>query len=170
MAQLPVNAKDMPELTVLSILIQAAAAIKNRDGDTSIHGYVELQELQARRVMLDEDDEVNFAILDSIGDVLLQDNHVLAILPNKREPEEVCILVSSETIGDSEPDNLADLPIRNAKRVSSINASIVPNSDDRNMVKSNQSEDGPLGNIQEVSDGKSMWDEIKIDPLSCAVG
>jgi hypothetical protein len=167
MAQLPVNAKDMPELTVLSILIQAAAAIKNRDGDTSIHGYVELQ---ARRVMLDEDDEVNFAILDSIGDVLLQDNHVLAILPNKREPEEVCILVSSETIGDFDPDYLADLTIRNAKRVSSINASIVPNSDDRSMVKSNQSEDGPLGNIQEVSDGKSMWDEVKIDPLSCAVG
>jgi len=75
------NAKHMPELSMLTILIQAAAAVKNRDGDTSLHGYVENHGEPSRRVMPDNAVEVDFAVLDSIGDTLLQNHQVLAISP-----------------------------------------------------------------------------------------
>ena len=36
MAALPPTAKEMPELSMLTYLIEAAAAVKHKDGDTSM--------------------------------------------------------------------------------------------------------------------------------------
>ena len=162
--------KDMTELSMLTILIQAAAIVKNGSGDSSLHGYVEDHGLASRRVMEDSDIEVEFAVLDSIGDILLQNHQVLAISPDiqMREHGHITILTSA----DSELEVPAEYPIGGASnfKVSGINANIVPNPNDRHVGnhKGGQSA-GPLGNIKQVVDGRSMWKEVKDDPLHYAV-
>ena len=37
-------AKPMLDMSMLTILIQASALVKNKSGDSSIHGYIEMQE------------------------------------------------------------------------------------------------------------------------------
>jgi hypothetical protein len=66
----------MSELSILTILIQAAAIVKNKDGDGSLQGYVERQ--LTGRVASDEH-KVEFAVLDSIGDILLLQHQILAV-------------------------------------------------------------------------------------------
>jgi hypothetical protein len=169
--QSAVTAKHMPELSILTILIQAASAIRNLDGDTSLQRYVENQGLTSRNVMGSEDAEGKFAILDSIGDALLQNNQVLAISPDNRmlEDHHITLLVS-DTKAESELELPAETSIRVASKISSISATIVPNPDDRRKVRREGSQsDGPLGNIKQVLGGKSVWNDIKDDPLSLAV-
>jgi hypothetical protein len=164
------SAKNMPELSMLTILIQAAAIVKNKSGDRSLHGYVEDHGPASRRVMESDEIEVEFAVLDSIGDILLQNSQVLAISPNMQMREHgrgITILTPAE----SELELPAEHPIgTGALKVSGINASVVPNPNDRHAGnrKSSQS-GGPLGNIRQVIDGKSMWEEVKKDPLCYAV-
>jgi hypothetical protein len=170
--QSPSNAKRMPELSILTILIQAASAIKNGDGDTSLQGYVEEQEITTRRMVSPNEIEVNFAVLDSIGDILLQNNQVLAISPDIRVQDESCISVLiADSKADSELELPAEFPIRGASKVvPSINATVVPNPDDRRDVKRGGGQSGgPLGNIKQVTGGISLWNEIEKDPLFCAV-
>ena len=83
------NAKEMPELTMLTILIQVAAIIKNQDGDGSIHGYVEGQGLTGTAVQ----DNLSLAVLDSIGDILLLHHQVLAIVPRGQPQDRHITLV-----------------------------------------------------------------------------
>jgi hypothetical protein len=167
------TAKDMPEPSMLTILIEAAAAVKNKDGYSSLHGYVENHGLTSRRVIEPLEAEVKFAVLDSIGDVLLQNHQVIAITPDKQERFVTTILVS-----DSDPyledefgiDVQAEDPINGASRVLAISASVVPNANDRHGgdCKGGQM-GGPLGNLRLVADGKSMWDDIKKDSLCHAL-
>jgi hypothetical protein len=163
MAALPPTAKEMPELSMLTYLIEAAAAVKHKDGDTSMHGYAE--NLNHGQEMTD-DIEVDFAVLDSISDVLLQSHQVLAISPDKRERERglVTTLLMSEAI--SESDFPAEPPISEATTVTSISATVVPNPNDRNDPTRCK---GPLGNLRQVTGRKSLWDGVKGDPLSYAV-
>jgi hypothetical protein len=165
------SGKDMPELSMLTILIQAAAIVKNRDGDSSLHGYVEDHGLVSRRVMESDEIEVEFAVLDSIGDILLQNKQVLAISPDKQMREHsrsVTILTSA----DSELELPAEHPISGVSdlKVSGINANVVPNPDNRHGGNHKDGQlGGPLGNIRHVIDGRSMWEEVKVNPLHCAV-
>ena len=156
---------------MLTILIQAAAIVKNRDGDKSLQGYVEEHGLKSRRVMASN---VDFAVLDSIGDVLLQSHQVLAVSPNKQDPGEglVTSVLMSEWKADSELELPAEHPINIASKVSSpISATVVPNPNDRYCHANDEDgqSGGVLGNIRQVSAGKSMWDKVKKDPLFYAV-
>lgn len=163
------NAKPMSELSILTILVQAAAIVKNEDGDGTLHGYVELQ--GNRRAMESDDPqpEVELAVLESISDVLLLNHQILALTHNKRNQEEpfVASVVTSHLKAESELELPAEYPIRSAVKVSSISATVVPNPDDRrrDSSKGDQSESAALGNIKQVSKGKSMWDKIKEDPI-----
>ena len=169
------NAKPMSELSILTILVQAAAIVKNEDGDGSLHGYVELQGLRGNRRAMESDypqSEVELAVLESIGDILLLNHQILALTHNKRNQEEpfVALVVTSDWKAESELELPAEYPIRSAVKVSTISATVVPNPDDRRReprgsIKGDQSESGALGNIKLVSKGNSMWDKIKEDPI-----
>ena len=159
------NLKDMSELSMLTLLIPAAAAIKNRNGDTTIHGYVESQEITARRVITPAEEEVKFAILDSIGDVLLQSNQILAISPDEQKQEQEQCSVSILIQADSDMEHPPEHPI---SKVSSICANVVPNPDDRFGTMDSSHPPGPLGNIRQTGNGTSMWEKIKKDPLHYA--
>jgi hypothetical protein len=158
------NGKQMPELSMLTILIEAAAAVKNNDGDKSIHGYME----GPRRVMSNESDEVDMAVLDSIGDTLLQHHQVLAITFDKRHQEQGAQVVPKEMMSDTNSDSPAEHPISEASKVMSISASVVPNPNEHRGNEGGQL-GGPLGNIKQVTSGKSMWAQVKIDPFFYAV-
>ena len=76
------NAKPMSEQSILTILVQAAAIVKNKDSDGSLHGYVELQGLRGNRRAMESDNpqpEVELAVLESIGNVLLLNHQILAL-------------------------------------------------------------------------------------------
>lgn len=98
------NAKPMSELSILTILVQAAAIVKNEDGDGTLHGYVELQ--GNRRAMESDDPqpEVELAVLESIGDVLLLNHRILALTHNKGNQEEpfVASVVTSDLKAESQ--------------------------------------------------------------------
>jgi hypothetical protein len=159
------NAKDMPELSMLTFLIEAAAAVRNKDGDKSIHSYVENHGLTSRRVMKSNEAEVKFAVLDSIGDVLLQKHQVIAITPDNRE--RFTVLISDPNFEDEAGINVpAEDPISGLSGVSTvslISASVVPNPNDRH------NSGGSLGSLRRVANGKSMWNNVKNDSLYYAV-
>ena len=164
------NAKDMPELSMLTILIGAAASLRNQDGDISLHGYVENQGLTNRKAMELSEAEVDFAVLDSIGDTLLQDHQVLAITPSynfEKHSRSITVMISDEK-ADSDQDSPAEYPINLASKVSLIRATVVPNPNDRHSNNKCES-GGPLGSFKQVSNGKSLWNEVKEDPLFYAV-
>jgi hypothetical protein len=166
-SQSTANIKKMSELSMLTILIQAATAIKNDDGDPSMHGYAETQ---LRKKIDNEEVEVNFTVLDSIGDILLQKHQILAISPNKPDSNNsatVTVLLSA----DSDIEHPAEDPIERVSKVSSISATVVPNPNDRRQAKAGlkNSKNGPLGNLEQVMNGKSMWEEVKNDSLCGAV-
>ena len=165
----------MPKLSMLTILIQAASAVKNTDSDPSLQGYVEDQGLTTCKVIMPNEVEVNFVVLDSIGDILLQNNQVLAISPNIQTAEESSItILVNDLKADSDLELLAEPPIRWASKVvSSINVTVVPNPEDHKDVIHGGGQlatGGPLGNIREVINGKSIWDEVKKDLLFCTMG
>lgn len=162
------NAKVMPELSMLTFLIQAAAALKNNDGDTSLHGYVETHGLTNRRVLEPNETEVDFAVLDAIGDTLLQNHQVLAISSySKPENEKHCITVMVPDLkADSDMENPAEHPINIATKFSSIRAAVVPNPNRDDC--SNGMGDGSMENLRQITNGKSMWDMVKMDPLHYA--
>jgi hypothetical protein len=157
------TAKPMTEVSMLTILIQAAAAIKNRDGDPSLHGYMDTHGLTSRRELHAKD--VDFAVLESIGDTLMLKNQILAICPNTGEQEcSITVLAADVHLkAESDLESPADDPINEASKISLISATVVPNPNDRHSEddKSN----GPLGNIKQVLDGKSMWAKVKENPF-----
>jgi hypothetical protein len=158
------NGKQMPELSMLTILIEAAAAVKNKDGDTSLHGYAESQS----RVMSKGSDEVDLAVLDSIGDTLLQNHQALAISFDKRVREQG--VITAVMMFDKNTDFLAEPPISGASEVISISASVVLNPNDRGNHKREGGQlGGPRGNIKQMTNGKSMWAQVKMDPFFYAV-
>ena len=157
------NLKDMPELSMLTLLIPITAAIKNGQGDTTMHGYIENQDITVRRVITPVEEEEKFAILDSIGDILLQSKQILAISPDKQEQEQCSVLILMQAASDME--HPAEHPI---SKVSSIRANVVPNPDDHFGTMDGSRPPGPLGNIRQTGNGTSMWEKIKKDPLHYA--
>ena len=168
------NAKDMPELSMLTYLIQTATAVRNKDGDTSLHGYVENHGITTRKVMESQEAEVKFAVLDSIGDILLQNHQVIAIVPDKQTPFMTTVLTPSDLEDELGIVVPAEDPIYrgpstgSTQEISTISASVVPNPDDR-CNGGVRNGDGPLGNLRQVANGKSMWDDVKKDPLCKAL-
>lgn len=165
------NPKDMTELTMLTFLIEAATAIRNKNGDRSIEGYVGNHGLTSRRMMESPETEVKFAVLDSIGDILLLNHQVIAITPDKQKPFITTVLVPDPNLEDELGFGvLAEDPISEAVSVSTISASVVPNANDCYNRKGGQLPvGGPLGNLSLVAEGKSMWKDVKKDPLCYAL-
>ena len=163
---------------MLTYLIQAAAAVRNKDGDTSLHGYVESRGLTTRKVKVSPDDEVKFAVLDSIGDILLQNHQVIVIAPDKDVSFMATVLISAPNLEDELGIVVrAEVPIDPiygtsaedliSQTILTISASVVPNTNDCRNGGDCKS-DGPLGNLRQVADGKSMWDDKKIPCTFCS--
>ena len=55
-------------MSMLTILIQASALVNNKSGDSSIHGYIEMQEFP----LLNSSEEANFISLDCLTHILVQ--------------------------------------------------------------------------------------------------
>jgi len=94
----------------------------------------------------------------------------MAIAPHKQEPF-ITLLISDPNLEDELGIVVqAEEPIHGAstQKISTINASVVPNANDRRNTGDRKG-DGPLGNLRHVADGKSMWDDVKKDPLCCAL-
>src|SRR5271163_1379509 len=74
--------KPMSDISMLTMLLQASAIVKNQTGDSSLHGYVEMQEVEMQEMTsqttLDISKNADFALLDCLSDILVQDTHVLA--------------------------------------------------------------------------------------------
>jgi hypothetical protein len=120
--------------------------------------------------MENDEVEVEFAVLDSIGDTLLQDKQILAISPDKGMRKHGVTIVT-RMAANSELELPAELPISEVSKVSLISATVVPNADDRHGGNREGGQSGgPLGNIRQIMDGSSRWKEVKIDPLQYAVG
>ena len=166
--------KAMPELSMLTILIQVASIIKNEDGDGSLQGYMQNLGVVSRKVMDRKDLEMEFALLDSINDTLVQKNQVLAISPDKRTHASGAFKFTILTSTDPEQEHPAELPISEHStnlKVSSINATVVPNPNDRRGRKYNDGQSGgPLGNIREVIDGSSCGKRSKWIPCIARSG
>jgi hypothetical protein len=129
--------------------------------------------------MASQEDEVKFAVLDAIGDILLQNHQVIAMAPDKDVPFVATVLISAPNLEDElgivvqaedpiDPiyGTFTEDPI--SQTISTISASVVPNANDRRNGGDRKS-DGPLGNLRQVADGKSMWDDVKEDPMCHAL-
>ena len=110
-----------------------------------------------------DEEEVKFAILDSIGDILLQSNQILAISSDKQEQEQCSVSILMQAASDME--HPAKHPI---SKVLLICANVVPNPDNCFSTMDSSHSPGPLGNIRQTGNGMSMREKIKKDPLHCA--
>ena len=145
---------------MLTILIQASAIVKNKIGDPSIHGYVEMQEFP----LLDFSEEANFTSLNCLSHILVQNTQVLAafydnatrfmvVMPNS-ESDDHYESQNSDSV-DMElppPESVSSV---NVNPIRSINTAIIPNPNTHNTWQLS----GPLGQIQEIKGGKNLWIE-----------
>ena len=140
-------AKPMSDMSMLTILIQASALVKNKSGDSSIHGYVEMQEFPPLN-----SEEADFKSLNCLTHILEQNTQVLAASYDD-STRFMIVMPNSESDNHYEsqnPDSFnMELPLPefvssvNVNSIRSINAAIVPNPNDRN----NWQLSGPLGQI-----------------------
>jgi hypothetical protein len=130
--------KTMSDISMLTYLIQASATVLNRNGDTSLHSYVETQDMTSR-TKLDLAKEANFASLDSLCDILVQDPHILAA---SYDDATRFTLVMPESESEMVPDDLGnpdaiDMEFPPPPAVVStntfmpMNAAVIPNPNDR---------------------------------------
>lgn len=154
---------------MLTMLIRASAICKNHGGDPSILGYVEMQETTS----LDTSRDADFASLDCLSHILVQDKQVLAA--SYDDAASFTLVMPSSVPGsgcaldDSDPDSFdMDFPpheyVGSSVTCKPINATIIPNPDDRREIGQSSEPSGPLGEIREIEVGKSLWN--KDDPLS----
>jgi hypothetical protein len=165
----------MSDVSMLTLLIQASSIVKNKNGDASQHGYVERQEQEQEQEQQEKQDfnsseDAEFAVLNYLGDILVQDSQVLAAC---YDGARSITLVTSNA--NSESDSKLDLPpdsfdmdfpphesVRLASTLQSIDATIVPNPDDREDAEEyGQSSGvlGKLGEIREIEVGECLWNE-----------
>ena len=141
-------AKPMSDMSMLTILIQASALVKNKSGDSSIHGYIEMQEFPP----LNSSEEANFISLDCLTHILVQNTQVLAV--SYDDSTRIMIVMPNSESDDhyesQNPDSFdMELPppefvsSANVNSIKSINAAVVPNPNNHN----NQQLSGPLGQI-----------------------
>ena len=170
----------MSDISMLTILIQASATVKNQNGDSSLHGYVESQEMESEsQMMFDTADDPNFALLDCLSDILVQDTQVLATSYDDA-PNFTLVMPSSNSdpvpSSNSNPelDDLHDsidvdidfIPfhcVGSANTLNSMDTAVIPNPDSRN--DDSFPLDGPLGKIREIEKQKSLWSADSDDPL-----
>jgi hypothetical protein len=168
------NFKPMSEISMLTLLIQASAIVKNRNGDPSLHGYVDRQEVTSQNLMrpVGPSKEADFASLDCLSDILVHDTQVLAASYNDATSFTVVMPISnSESDSDLElhPDSFdTDFSLHesvsSATTLKPINATVVPNPNDHGEPRT-RSLSGPFGEIQEIESGKSLWIASEEDPL-----
>ena len=163
----------MSDISMLTMLLQASAIVKNQTGDSSLHGYVEMQEVEMQemtsQMTLDTRKDADFALLDCLSDILVQDTQVLAasyddttsftlVTPNSNLVPELDDLHTDSI--DMEFPPLES--VSSATTFKSINAAVIPNPDDRG--KDSSQFDGPLGKIREIGGGQSLWSASR-EPL-----
>jgi hypothetical protein len=170
--------KTMSEISMLTLLLRASATVKNRNGDPSLHGYVETEEMRSQMLhdVSDTSKDANFALLDCLSDILVQNTQVLAtsyddaynfavVMPSS-DPE---LPVDDSHVDKELDDSHGDMEIpplasvASAPTLLSLDAAVIPNPNDRSEDSSQL--DGALGNIREITDGKSLWSASKEDPL-----
>ena len=141
-------AKPMSDMSMLTILIQASALVKNKNGDSLIHGYIEMQEFPP----LNSSEEADFISLDCLTHILVQNTQVLAASYD----DSTCFMIvmpnseSDDHYESQNPDSFdMELPLpefvssANVNSIKSINAAIIPNPNNHN----NRQLSGPLGQI-----------------------
>jgi hypothetical protein len=160
--------KVMSDVSVLTILLQASAIVKNQIGDPSIQSYVDTQEM----ISLDTSRKYSKAAFESLNcvtDILVQATQVLAASYDNASESSYTLVVpgpNSQSESDPDPDFLdMDFPphesVGSATTFMSLNATVVPNPNDRHSASGQSS--GPLGGIREIKGGKCLW--IVEDPL-----
>ena len=162
------NLKLMSDVSMLTILIQASAIIKNQGGDSSIHGYVETQEtISPNSTSLNFSTDADFASLNCLSDILVQDTQILAACYDNTSSFTLLTNSESDLELGSEFLDMEFPPhesVESTITAKAINAAVVPNANDRRAQKSNQSS-GLLGNIRKVEGGKSLWTAGEQDDL-----
>jgi len=160
------KSKQMSEVSMLTILIQASAFLKNRNGDPSLQGYLEMQELQAQDLhrTFSPAQESHFTFLDSLANILVQDTQVVAASYNS--VEQFTIVVPNLE-SDQEPEAVdMEFPpaeaVRCTDKLMPLHAAVIPNPNDR-AKGGHSAQSGPLGGIREIVKGKSLWNIS--DPL-----
>ena len=161
----------MSDISMLTMLIQAAACIKNKIGDPSIQGYVEGQGMSSRR-RLEPSREVDFTTLDCICNILVQNSQIVAA---SYDDATRFTLVTSELdhtdLDDhDESQNLISIDmgfppeesILSINTFMPINAAVIPNANDRKAKDANDRNEscqlsGPLGQIRNIETGKNLW-------------
>ena len=137
----------MSDMSMLTILIQASALVKNKSGDSLIHGYVEMQEFPPLN-----SEEADFISLNCLTHILVQNTQVLAVSYDDSTRFTI-VMPNSESDDHYESQNSdsfdMELPLPefvssvNVNSIRSINAAVIPNPNDHN----NQQLSGPLGQI-----------------------
>ena len=155
--------KPMSEISMLTILLQASAMAKDDIGDPSLHAYVEKQNPTSLNTSKDAD----FATLDCLSNILLQDKQVLAAAYNDTTSYTLVTSGSNpESNYDLEDSFDMDFPphedVASAMSVKSINAAIIPNAIDRKEVAKPS---GLLGGIREIVKAKSLWIASETDEI-----
>jgi hypothetical protein len=152
----------MSDLSMLTILIQASATVKNRSGDSSIHGYVDTQNNETHK-------DPDFVLLDCLSDILVQDSQVLAASYDNAFTVVIPISEPESELDLDDPDCFdMDFPphksVSSATTLRPLNAAVVPNPNDRkNGCQSNR----PLEEIRGIAGRRSLWDWK--DPLGNAL-
>ena len=158
----------MSEFSLLTILINAASVIKNRNGDPSIHGYVESQMMTVRKKYA-HPEEAYFTSLDCLSDILVQDTQVIAT--SYDHASEFTLVTPSEVDNDNDDDSIQ---VGLAPELTSqafvnstcklLHAAVVPNPDFKYNNSNCNPESTHLGQIREVKDRKNLW--IEDEPLN----
>jgi hypothetical protein len=160
--------KVMSDVSILTILLQASAIVKNQIGDPSIQSYVDTQEM----VPLDTShgskySKAAFESLNCVTDILVQSTQVLAAsYDNASESSFTLVVPSPNSDSESDAPDFFDMnfprheSVGSATTFMSLNATVVPNPNDRHSPRGPS---GPLGDIREIEGGKCLW--IVDDPL-----
>jgi hypothetical protein len=148
---------------MLTILLHASSIVRNKSGDTSLHGYVETQELEPTTdfEVTNPSAETDFALLDSLSDILVQDNQVLAASFNDATS---FTLVTPSSDSESELDHDIDFPpydaVGSATVLKLLNATVLPNAINPKGNHQPSSSLAFLGEIHEIKSGKCSWTQF----------
>ena len=124
--------KPMSDVSMLMMLIWALAIVKNKICDPSLHGYIEMQEMTSQMV-LNTSKNADFALLNCLSDIPMQDTKVLAAFYNDATSFTLVIPSLSE-FDDSHTDSV-DIefpPLESVGSITilkSINTTVIPNPD-----------------------------------------
>lgn len=165
-----VEMKPLSDLSMMTFLLQALAVVNSKYNDPSLYNYVESQQYGPLQEMPEkksyepstEETEANFTLLNSISDILVRNDEVLAA--SYHDTSQITLLTPSPySESDSESDKLnhdtIDIrfppPESIAAATRLFNAAVIPNANDRRESGGRLS--GILGEIWEIERGQSLW-------------